>query len=387
MGVLAQQVVAAIQSVVGDTKAGLHEPEFTSAEYRLVQDCLDSTMVSSVGEYVERFEENLAEYTGSPYVVAMSSGTAALHIALLVAGVGPDDEVLVPALSFVATANAVVYCGAIPHFIDSDTTTLGMDPGRLRDYLVETTETQKGRCVNRVTGRTVRALVPMHAYGHPLLIDEIVEIGKEFNLTIIEDAAEALGSTASGKHMGTFGDAGILSFNGNKIITTGGGGALLTGDRKLASRARHLSTTAKIPHKWKYIHDEVGFNYRMPNVNAAIGCAQLTKLSVFVERKRELYQEYKSAFSTVPGVRIFEEPEGCRSNYWLQTLILDESFEDEIDEILEETNRCGYMTRPAWIPLHKLKPYETCPKMRLEVAESLARRIINLPSSPGLMRQ
>ena len=387
MGVLAQQVVAAIQSVVGDTKAGLHEPEFTSAEYRLVQDCLDSTMVSSVGEYVERFEENLAEYTGSPYVVAMSSGTAALHIALLVAGVGPDDEVLVPALSFVATANAVVYCGAIPHFIDSDTTTLGMDPGRLRDYLVETTETQKGRCVNRVTGRTVRALVPMHTYGHPLLIDEILEIGKEFNLTIIEDAAEALGSTASGKHMGTFGDAGILSFNGNKIITTGGGGALLTGDRKLASRARHLSTTAKIPHKWKYIHDEVGFNYRMPNLNAAIGCAQLTKLSVFVERKRELYLEYKSAFSTVSGVRIFEEPEGCRSNYWLQTLILDESFEDEIDEILEETNRCGYMTRPAWTPLHKLKPYETCPKMRLEVSESLARRIINLPSSPGLMRQ
>jgi len=387
MGVLAQQVVAAIQSVVGDTKAGLHEPKFTSSEYRLVQNCLDSTMVSSVGEYVERFEENLAEYTGSPYVVAMSSGTAALHIALLVAGVGPDDEVLVPALSFVATANAVVYCGAIPHFIDSDTTTLGMDPGRLRDYLVETTETQKGRCVNRVTGRTVRALVPMHTYGHPLLIDEILEIGKEFNLTIIEDAAEALGSTASGKHMGTFGDAGILSFNGNKIITTGGGGALLTGDRKLASRARHLSTTAKIPHKWKYIHDEVGFNYRMPNLNAAIGCAQLTKLSVFVERKRELYLEYKSAFSTVSGVRIFEEPEGCRSNYWLQTLILDESFEDEIDEILEETNRCGYMTRPAWTPLHKLKPYETCPKMRLEVSESLARRIINLPSSPGLMRQ
>ena len=387
MGSLGNEVVAAIRSVVGDGQVPLHEPEFTETEGEFVQECLDSTFVSSVGPFVERFEGKLAEFTGSRYVVAVSSGTAALHLALVLAGVRPDDEVLVPALTFVATANAVSYCGAVPHFVDSSIETLGIDPVALRDYLHETTEVRNHQCVNHETGRVVRALVPMHTYGHPVDITEILEIGREFNIAVIEDAAESLGSTVAGKHTGTFGLMGILSFNGNKIITTGGGGAILTDDKQLAKRAKHLSTTAKIPHKWEFVHDEIGFNYRMPNINAALGCAQLSSLPGFLARKRELYSQYQAAFDAVSGVRLVQEPAGCHSNYWLQTLVIAQAFEDRRDEILAETNRSGYMTRPAWTPLHKLKPYEDCPRMELDVTMTLSRRIINLPSSPGLIHR
>jgi aminotransferase in exopolysaccharide biosynthesis len=316
--------------------------------------------------------------------VAVVNGTAALHMALRLAGVGRDDEVLIPSLTFVATASAVTYCGAIPHFVDSEEGTLGMDPGRLREYLVTVAEIRAKQCVNRATGRVVRAIVPMHAFGHPADIDGLLAIARDFRLMLIEDAAEALGSTARRRHMGTFGVMGTLSFNGNKSITTGGGGAILTNDSELAARAKHLTTTAKVSHPWAYMHDEIGYNYRLPNINAALGCAQLEQLTGFVEAKRRLYRRYDHAFSEVPGVRVFEEPDGARSNYWLQTLLLDDDVAHHRDAILEATNKAGLMTRPVWTPIHKLVPYEGFPRMDMPVAESLERRLLNLPSSAHL---
>ena len=270
---VAGQVVDAIRAVVGAGPVALHEPRFVGNEWNYVKECLDSTFVSSVGKFVDRFESDLAAYTGAKYAVAVVNGTAALHVALLLAGVKPGDEVLVPTLTFVATTNAVAYSGAVPHFVDSEERTLGLDPNALREYLNAIAEVHNGECRNRVTGRVIRAVVPMHAFGHPLDVDGVVSVAHDFHLGLVEDAAESLGSTIRGRHTGTFGSMGTLSFNGNKTITTGGGGAIITDDAHLAKRAKHLTTTAKVPHRWEYQHDEIGFNYRMPNINAALGCA------------------------------------------------------------------------------------------------------------------
>jgi aminotransferase in exopolysaccharide biosynthesis len=381
---LATQVVAAIRAVVGPNAAALHEPCFAGNEWRYLKECLDSTFVSSVGRFVERFEAELASLTGADHVVAVVNGTAALHVALRLAGVGPNDEVLVPALTFVATANAVSYCGALPHFADSEERTLGLDPRALREYLRSTVEIHGGRCVNRTSGRVLRALVPMHVFGHPADIDGLLSVAHDFHLTLVEDAAESLGSLVAGRHTGTFGVMGTLSFNGNKTVTTGGGGAILTDDADLAARARHLTTTAKVPHRWEYRHDEIGYNYRMPNLNAALGCAQLEQLPGFLEAKRRLFTRYRSAFANVAGVRLVEEPAGCRSNYWLQTLLLDEPRAAQRDAVLAAANDDGLMIRPAWTLMHRLPAFAGCPRMPLTVAESLSRRLINLPSSPQL---
>ncbi len=378
------QVLKAIRSVVRTPTATLHEPTFGGNEWRYLQDCLDSTFVSSGGTYVERYESELAAYTGSPYVVAVSSGTAALQVALRSAGVESDDEVLIPALTFVATANAVTYLGAIPHFVDCDARTLGLDPTALRIHLENIADLQGGKCVNRTTGRVIRTVIPVHVFGHPMEIDDLSEVANTFGINIIEDAAESLGSTFKGNHTGTFGLAGVLSFNGNKIITTGGGGAILTNDPELASRASHLSTTAKIAHDWEYVHDEIGYNYRLPNLNAALGCAQLEKLPDLLERKRRLFDLYSEAFAMIEGVDLVTEPPGCASNYWLQTLCLDESIREYRDAILHHCHSAGFELRPVWTPLHWLKPYWTCPKANLPVSESLYRALINLPSSAHL---
>jgi len=383
---LAGDVVAAIRAAIGDGPASLHEPLFAGKEWDYLKECLDSTYVSSVGAFVDRFERDLESYTGARHAVAVVSGTAALHVALQLAGVQRGDEVLIPALSFVATANAVAYCGATPHLVDSEERTLGMDAGLLRSHLNEITEMRGGTCLNRATGRPIRAVVPMHTFGHPVDIAGVAAVAKEFGLTLVEDAAESLGSTVGGRHTGTFGLMGTLSFNGNKTITTGGGGAILTDDPDLAKRAKHLTTTAKLPHRWAFIHDAVGYNYRLPNLNAALGCAQLEQLPGFVEAKRSLLDVYREVFATVPHVHMVEEPEGCRSNYWLQTLVLDESVEGQRDEILSATNDAGFVTRPSWTLMHRLQPYTTCPRSDLSVAESLERRIINVPSSSGLVR-
>jgi len=381
---LARQIVDAVQSVVGPGPVALHEPSFKGNEWTYVKECLDSTYVSSVGKFVDRFEADLAAYTGARHAVAVVNGTAALHVALLLAGVRPGDEVLVPALTFVATASAVTYCGAAPHFVDSEERTLGLDPGVLREYLQGIAEIRSGQCVNRNTGHVIRALVPMHAFGHPVDIERMLALARDFHLTLVEDAAESLGSTVHGRHTGTFGLLGTLSFNGNKTITTGGGGAILTNDLELGRRARHLTTTAKVPHRWEYLHDEIGYNYRLPNINAALGCAQLEQLPDFLLAKRRIFERYQTAFAAVSQARIVAEPEGCRSNYWLQTLLLNESVAGQRDAILAATNDVGLMTRPTWTLMHRLAPYGKCPKTELPVAESLERRLINLPSSAQL---
>jgi len=381
---LDQQIIASLRTVLGEGTRALHEPRFKGNEQRYVQECIASTFVSSVGQYVDRFERELATYTGARRAVAVVNGTAALQVALQLAGVEAGDEVLVPALTFVATANAVHYLGATPHFVDSSLETLGLDPMALKDWLEHIAERTPDGTRNRQTGRRIRAIVPMHTFGHPCDIDGLLALAQDYQLALVEDAAESLGSYYHGRHTGTFGVLGTLSFNGNKTITTGGGGAILTNDERLADYAKHLTTTAKKPHRWEYVHDEVGYNFRMPNLNAALGCAQLEQLPDFLGAKRRLTEMYLQAFADLRQVQLMTEPAGCQSNYWLQTLILDETVADQRDAILETTNDAGFMTRPAWKLLSKLKPYENCPHASLPIAESLVQRIINIPSSAGL---
>jgi perosamine synthetase len=380
----AEQIVAAIRGVVGPGDVALHEPRFEGNELAYLRECLESTFVSSIGPFVGRFEAELAAYTGARHAVAVVNGTAALQVALELAGVGSGDEVLVPSLSFVAIANAVVYRGAIPHFVDSSPETLGVDPGPLRDWLKATTERRGGVRVNRSTGRPIRALVPMHAFGHPVDMEGVLEVARDFGLALVEDAAEALGSFWRGRHAGTLGLMGVLSFNGNKTITTGGGGAILTEDPELARLAKHLTTTARRPHRWAYAHDRVGYNFRMPNINAALGCAQLERLDALLAAKRRLHGLYRDAFTDAPGVTLVTEPPGCRSNYWLQTLVLKGADRARRDAVLEATNAVGITTRPVWTLLHRLDHFEDCPRMELPVAERLETELVNLPSSPHL---
>ena len=384
-GSLAEQVVAAIRAVVGKDTATLHEPSFTGNEWRYLKECLDSTFVSSVGKFVDRFEAELAKFTGAKYAVAVVNGTAALHIALKLAGVEANDEVLIPALTFVATANAVTYCNATPHFVDSEASTLGVSAAKLRDYLNSHTKQYAGQCVNRDTGKIIRALVPMHTFGHPVDLDGLLAVAHDFNLALVEDAAESLGSYYHHRHTGTFGLMGTLSFNGNKTITTGGGGAILTNDAELARHARHLTTTAKLPHAWEYRHDEIGYNYRMPNLNAALGCAQLEQLPMKLAAKRQLFIRYQSAFSQIAGIKLLQEPAECQSNYWLQTLLLDNEQAYLRNAILKATNDAGLMTRPAWILINELTPFKDCPRMDLASARSLSQRLLNIPSSSNLV--
>jgi perosamine synthetase len=381
---LPEQIISAVRTVVGSGPVVLHEPRFAGNEWTYVKECIDSTFVSSVGKFVDRFEADLADYTGAKHAVAVVNGTAALHVALGLAGVVAGDEVLTPALSFVATANAITYCGAIPHFVDSELNSLGMCARALREYLDDIAEIRAGCCVNRITGRVIRAVVPMHVFGHPADVEGIAALARDFHLTLVEDAAESLGSIAHGRHTGTLGSMGTLSFNGNKTITTGGGGAIITDDPQLAGRAKHLTTTAKIAHRWEYRHDAIGFNYRMPNINAALGCAQLEQLPRFLAAKRELFHRYRAAFAAIRGVTLMQEPEGCRSNYWLQTLLLDRADPVQHEQILQATNDAGLMTRPSWVPMHELGQFGGCPRMPLPVAESIAHRAINLPSSAAL---
>jgi aminotransferase in exopolysaccharide biosynthesis len=364
--------------------AALHEPHFAGREWEYIKDCLDSSFVSSVGKFVDRFEAELATYTGAKHVVAVVNGTAALHVSLRLAGVQAQDEVLVPALTFIATVNAISYCNAVPHFVESEERCLGIDSVALRSYLGAHTEQRNGLCINKNSGRVIRAIVPMHTFGHPAMLDELLAVADDFNLVMVEDAAESLGSNYRGRHTGTFGRLGTLSFNGNKTITTGGGGAILTNDSALALRAKHLTTTAKLPHAWHYVHDEIGYNYRMPNLNAALGCAQLEQLPQFIQAKRTLFERYREAFASVYGIALQEEPEHCSSNYWLQTAVLDRDNVGQHDALLQALNKAGYMSRPAWTLMHKLDPYATCPGMALPVAESLATRLINIPSSSAL---
>lgn len=381
-----EKVVNSIKDVLPQkmTRIGLHEPFFEGNEWSYVKECLDTRWVSSVGKYVDLFEEKLAEFTGVKKAVAVANGTAALHICLKLAGVEQNDEVLMPALTFIATANAVSYCGAIPHFVDSEMKTLGLDPIRLRDYLNEIAVIKNNTCYNKFTNRRIKAVVPMHTFGHPVDLDELLVVCEEFKLEIVEDAAESMGSYYKGKHTGNWGRVSAVSFNGNKVITTGGGGAILTNDVELGNLAKHITTQAKLPHKWNFRHDMVAYNYRMPNINAALGCAQLEQLPQFLVKKRQLAVRYEKVFENIEGIKFFVEPEFAKSNYWLNVLLLSTGYESKKDELLALTNEQGIMTRPVWDLMYTLPMFENCPRMDCQVAESIAARLINIPSSVNL---
>lgn len=378
-------LVQALRAVLpGEGSAPLHAPEFAGNEWAYVKDCLDTGWVSSVGSYVDAFERQLAAATGAAHAVVTVNGTAALHIALLLAGAGPGCEVLVPALSFVATANAVVHAGAVPHFVDSEDRTLGIDPAALRAHLSAIGERRGGATFNRRSGRRIAALVPMHVFGHPADLDGLLAVAQDFGIPLVEDAAESLGSWYGERHTGTLGRCAALSFNGNKIITTGGGGAILTDDATLAARAKHLTTTAKRPHAWAFEHDEVAWNYRMPNLNAALGCAQLERLPDLLARKRALAARYRSALAGLPGLHFVDEPAGCRSNFWLNAFRLDRPDAARRDALLVALNTAGWTSRPAWALLDTLPMYCNVPAAPLPVARRLADALVNLPSSAAL---
>jgi perosamine synthetase len=385
MNEIPEKVLRAIQSVIGSNSASLHEPEFNGNEEKYLHDCLKSSFVSSVGKYVDQFEKSLEDYTNANFAIAVSNGTAALHLSLKLAGVEEGHEVLIPALTFVATANAVTYCHATPHLVDVESLTLGIDPDKLFEYLNSSTKLRDGKCINKSTGKIISALVPMHTFGHPARMDELIEISKDFGLVVVEDAAESLGSLYKKRHTGTIGKIGALSFNGNKIITTGGGGAILTNNEKIAKHAKHLSTTARIGHKWEFKHDEIGFNYRMPNLNAALGCAQLENLQSKLDSKRVLNNKYVQAFAEFNEVAVFRETIDSKSNYWLNALMLDSGSEKYLNAILEVTNSANIFTRPAWTPLNNLKMYKDLPASDLSCTSNLNKRIINIPSSPSLV--
>lgn len=360
----------------------LSVPVFSGNEKKYLEECIDTTFVSSVGKFVDRFEEEVAKYTGAKKAVVCVSGTNALHMSLMLSGVQRDDEVLTQALTFIATCNALSYIGAHPVFIDVDRSTMGLSPDALKKWLNQNSEIREGQCYNKKSGRRVKACVPMHTFGHPVRIEEIVEICKEFHIELVEDAAESIGSCYKGKHTGTFGKVGAVSFNGNKTITTGGGGMMLFNDEELAIHAKHITTQAKIPHRWEFRHDEIGYNYRMPNINAALGCAQLENLDKYVASKRETASAYAEFFKSIDGVEFFVEPENAFSNYWLNVVILKDK--NAQLEFLQQTNDNGVMTRPIWELMNRLPMFENCENDGLENTIWFADRVVNIPSSVRL---
>lgn len=362
----------------------LHAPTFSGNEKKYLDECIDSTFVSSVGAFVDRFERDIAEYTGARRAVVCVSGTNALHMALMLAGVERDDEVLTQSLSFIATCNAISYIGAHPVFIDVDYDTMGLSPDALREWLEKHTVKDAGNVLrNKSTGRRVKSVVPMHTFGHPCRIDEIASICDEYCLELVEDAAESIGSFYKGKHTGTFGGIGAISFNGNKTITTGGGGMLLFNDEKLADLAKHLTTQAKVPSRWEFIHDHIGYNYRMPNINAALGCAQLEGISGFLASKRKTAEIYREFFASEPGgIKFMAEPTESVSNYWLNAIAFPTR--EERDRFLQYSNDHGVMTRPIWELMWRLPMFEHCERDSQTNTVLLADTIVNLPSSVKL---
>ena len=357
-------------------------PVFIGNEKKYLNECIDTTFVSSVGKFVDRFEEDTAKYTGCKRAVVCVSGTNALHMSLMLAGVERDDEVLTQALTFVATCNALSYIGAHPVFIDVDRDTMGLSPVALREWLTKNSEQKNGECYNKRTGRRIKACVPMHTFGHPVHLDELVEVLKEYHIELIEDAAESIGSLYKGKHTGTFGKVGALSFNGNKTITTGGGGMMLFNDEELGAYAKHITTQAKIPHRWEFRHDHIGYNYRMPNINAALGCAQLEHIEEYVASKRETAKAYEEFFKEIPEIEFFTEPKDTRSNYWLNVVILKDK-EAQLN-FLEYTNDNGVMTRPIWELMNRLPMFDKCENDGLKNTIWFADRVVNIPSSVRL---
>jgi perosamine synthetase len=392
---LKKELVERIRSVVSQSPLGneprpvnLHEPEIDELEKKYILECLDSTFVSSVGAFIPQLEQRIQDITGAKHAIAVSNGTVGLHVALFLAGVEYGDEVIVPTLSFIATANAVSHAGAVPHFIDSELGTMGMSPDALRATLAACTR-ENGVLINPETGRRIAAISPMHTLGHPVKIEEICAIAAEYGVPVVEDAAESLGSFVTNsagefQHTGTFGLTSMISFNGNKIVTTGGGGVILTNDDELGRRAKHLTTVAKLPHKWEFEHDEIAWNYRMPNLNAALGMAQLDKYPRFLEQKRELALAYGNAFADIDGLKFVFEPEGTSSNYWLCAVQLDEPSLAKRDELMQACHDAGLLVRPMWNLLHTQRMYASAPVDDVKTATALHASLICLPSTPRL---
>jgi len=356
----------------------LHCPEFIGNEIKYLAECIDTKYVSYVGRFVVDMENKIKEITGAKNAVALVNGTSALHMLLLAIGIEPGDEIITQSLSFVATSAAIVHAQATPIFVDVEHNTLGMSPESLHKFLDKYAEIKNGKCINKKTRKQIKTIIPMHTFGHPVRIDEIQKICDEYSLLLIEDSAESLGSFYKGKHTGTFGKAGIFSFNGNKLATTGGGGMVITDDETIANRIRYISTTAKRPHRWEFYHDEVGYNLRMPSLNAAVGLAQLEYLDKMLENKRETAHLYQKFFDTT-GIKFITEPDNAKSNYWLNAILFDDR--KQRDEFLEYSNDNGVQTRPAWALLHTLPPYQHCQHTETPNAEYIVDRLVNIPSS------
>ena len=374
-----QKIVDYIKELYGQDFVPLSVPQFIGNEKKYLNECIDTTFVSSVGKFVDRFEEDMAAYTGAKRAVVCVSGTNALHMAMMMAGVERDDEVLTQALTFIATCNAISYIGACPVFIDVDKQTMGLSPDAVKAWLFTHAEVKGGQCYNKQTGRRIKACVPMHTFGHPVRIEELAAICAEWHVELVEDAAESIGSRYKGKHTGLFGKVGVLSFNGNKTITTGGGGMLLFNDEALGAMAKHLTTQAKVPHRWEFRHDHIGYNYRMPNINAALGCAQLEHLDEYVADKRATAAAYAEYFKQVDDIQFFTEPENCFSNYWLNAVILKDH--EAQQSFLQYSNDHGVMTRPIWELMSRLPMFEHCQHDELENTIFFADRVVNIPSS------
>ncbi len=375
-----QKIVDFIQKIYKTNEfIPLHEPKFIGNEKKYLNDCIDSTFVSSVGKYVDMFEEEFAKRVGSKYAIATVNGTSALHISLLLSDVKYYDEVITQPLTFIATCNAISYIGAKPIFVDVDLDTMGLSPKSLKNFLENNCELINKQCINKTTNKIIKACVPMHTFGHSCKIEEIKEICDKWNISLVEDSAESLGSYYKDKHTGTFGKLGAFSFNGNKIITSGGGGVIVTDDKTLAKRAKYLTTTAKVAHKWEYVHDEIGFNYRMPNLNAALLLAQLEQLDVFLKSKRDLALKYKDFFESNEDINFIEEPKDSKSNYWLQAVLVKDI--QKRGDFLEFTNNSGVMTRPIWKLMNEIEMFKNCQCSTLENSKYLEQRIINISSS------
>ena len=374
-----QRIIEFIKTLYKSEKfIPLHAPTFGGNEKKYLNECIDSTFVSSVGKFVDRFEDEVASFTGARRAVAVVNGTSALHAALTLVGVKPGDEVITQPLTFIATCNAISYCGASPVFVDVDIDTMGMSPVSLKNFLETTCRKKNGHVINKLNGKKITACVPMHTFGHPVRIEQIKALCDEWGILLIEDAAESLGSYVGNKHTGLFGKCGILSFNGNKTITTGGGGMIITDDDEFGQRAKHITTTAKISHKWEFKHDMIGFNYRMPNINAALGCAQIEELPDIIKGKREIAEKYKDFFQT-EGIEFISEREGTTANYWLNAIKFY-SIEDR-DAFLEYSNSNSVMTRPVWTLMNKLEPFKNSYEQKYINSELLENRIVNIPSS------
>ena len=370
---------------ISSKKLLLHEPFFFGHEIKEIEKCIKGTYVSSKSKLVTKFENEISKYTKSKYVVATITGTSAIHISLIVLDIKRNNEVFLPSFNFVAAANAITYCGAIPHFLDINKEDLSVDPKKFEIYLKENFKNLNGVCVNKKTRRTVKAIIVPHIFGHSAKIEEIIKIAKKYKIFVIEDAAESLGTFYKNKHTGTFGDLGILSFNGNKIITAGGGGAVMTGNKSYAMKIRNLTEQAKVNHPYKFNYKSIGYNLRMPGINAALGYAQIRKIKELVKAKRKLFEIYKSKFQNNEHFSIRSEPKNCKSNFWLNNLELKHSNANLKDFILRETNKNNIQTRPAWILLHELKYFKDCPKDNLNVSKEYFDKIISIPSSAGLI--